>query len=280
MATTRSIRAGDVREILRLVNELHALPAANLAARKRHLLENLCRILGAKVGAVVSLADGHGPHWQFRSPVVVDYGWPSERERSALVAYRDEVVGEREVDGDPMEAMLKVPGQVVTRRRTDLHDDVAWYRRTFVNERRRPARVDDCLYTLFRLPGASMMVGLGLHRDWGDRRRFGRREADILQILNEHLEFLWRGDAPDETLHLAPRLRQTLVLLLRGHSEKETAARLNLSRNTVHKYVTALYRHLGVTTRAELMARHIVGGRAGFPDVTSDDAACNARRVN
>jgi DNA-binding NarL/FixJ family response regulator len=54
---------------------------------------------------------------------------------------------------------------------------------------------------------------------------------------------------------LSPRLRQTLVCLLDGSSEKEAAARLGLSPTTLHQYVTALYRHFGVRSRAQLLAR-------------------------
>lgn len=56
---------------------------------------------------------------------------------------------------------------------------------------------------------------------------------------------------------LSPRLRQTLDLLLRGLSEKQLAARLGLSRATVHEYITSLYRHFGVSGRAELMAYYV-----------------------
>jgi DNA-binding CsgD family transcriptional regulator len=52
-------------------------------------------------------------------------------------------------------------------------------------------------------------------------------------------------------------LRQTLDCLLEGDSEKQVAVRLGLSRLTVHQYVTSLYRHFGVSSRAELLARFI-----------------------
>ena len=53
------------------------------------------------------------------------------------------------------------------------------------------------------------------------------------------------------------RMRQTLERLLDGHSEKQVAAMLGLSPNTVHCYVKHLYSRFGVTTRAELMARFL-----------------------
>ena len=39
---------------------------------------------------------------------------------------------------------------------------------------------------------------------------------------------------------LPPRLRETLVLLLDGLSEKEAAVRMGISRHTVHSHVKAL----------------------------------------
>jgi DNA-binding NarL/FixJ family response regulator len=62
-----------------------------------------------------------------------------------------------------------------------------------------------------------------------------------------------RDPEPDPE-RLTPRLRQTLGCLLEGDSEKQVAARLGLSHATVHQYVTTLYRHFGVRSRAQLLA--------------------------
>lgn len=56
---------------------------------------------------------------------------------------------------------------------------------------------------------------------------------------------------------LSPRQRQTLAHLLNGDSEKQIAAKLALSRHTVHVYVKELYRHFGASSRAELLARWV-----------------------
>jgi DNA-binding CsgD family transcriptional regulator len=53
---------------------------------------------------------------------------------------------------------------------------------------------------------------------------------------------------------LAPRLRPVLDGLLAGRSEKEVAAACELSPHTVHEYVKAIYRRMGVNSRAELLA--------------------------
>lgn len=61
----------------------------------------------------------------------------------------------------------------------------------------------------------------------------------------------------DQKPDLPPRLIQTLELLLSGSSEKQVARKMNLSRHTVHGYVKSLYRHYRVSSRAELLARHL-----------------------
>jgi DNA-binding CsgD family transcriptional regulator len=68
-----------------------------------------------------------------------------------------------------------------------------------------------------------------------------------------------RGDAELAELNgeLSPRLEQTLGCLLAGASEKQVASHLKLSRHTVHVYVKALYRRYGVSSRAELLAKHL-----------------------
>jgi DNA-binding NarL/FixJ family response regulator len=64
---------------------------------------------------------------------------------------------------------------------------------------------------------------------------------------------------------LSPRLQQTLVCLLQGQSEKEAAASLQLSRATTHEYITLLYRHFGVRSRAQLLAS-VLQQLEGLPD--------------
>ncbi len=58
---------------------------------------------------------------------------------------------------------------------------------------------------------------------------------------------------------LSPRERQTLQYLLAGDSEKQVAAKLDISRHTVHIYVKTLYKHFGVNSRGELLAKCLRG---------------------
>ena len=54
---------------------------------------------------------------------------------------------------------------------------------------------------------------------------------------------------------MSPRLTQTLELLLEGLSEKQVAARLQISRHIAHDYVKRIYKIAAVSSRAELLAK-------------------------
>lgn len=68
----------------------------------------------------------------------------------------------------------------------------------------------------------------------------------------------WRLYVPDPAVDrlaaLSPRLRPVLDGLLAGDGAKQVARRTGQSHHTVREYIKALYRHLNVSTRGELMA--------------------------
>jgi DNA-binding CsgD family transcriptional regulator len=82
-------------------------------------------------------------------------------------------------------------------------------------------------------------------------------------------EFDWGGEWHDPSTATMPAEpaaapavstaeRRVLDLLAAGHTEKEVAARLGLSRYTVHDHVKRLYRAFGVNTRAQLLAAVLI----------------------
>lgn len=54
---------------------------------------------------------------------------------------------------------------------------------------------------------------------------------------------------------LPPHQRKVLLMLVTGRSEKQIAAELNLSTNTTHQYVTAIFRRFGVRNRPSLITK-------------------------
>ena len=55
-------------------------------------------------------------------------------------------------------------------------------------------------------------------------------------------------------------MRQTLGHLLTGDSEKQIAAKLEISQHTVHVYVKQLYKRFNANSRGELLAKFIPSG--------------------
>jgi DNA-binding CsgD family transcriptional regulator len=143
-----------------------------------------------------------------------------------------------------------------TRSRRQMVSDRVWYGSKHVNEGRRSSRVDDFIYSTCTLPVGGAHY-LGFHRAWGDRP-FPERAAKLVHLVHEELARLWLAAAANGTLDpfpgLTERQRQTLNLLLCGASEKEAARQIDVSPNTVHRFVVALHRHFRVSSRGELLA--------------------------
>jgi DNA-binding CsgD family transcriptional regulator len=75
-----------------------------------------------------------------------------------------------------------------------------------------------------------------------------------------------KSPAASEPLSAAfsPAQRRVVRLVLEGHSEKEVAKRLHLSRHTVHNHLQAIYALLGVHSRTELVSRLLREGKEQF----------------
>ncbi len=104
------------------------------------------------------------------------------------------------------------------------------------------------------------VVSLWLMRQRSERS-FSAREQSTLAFINAVLARLVGSRLATRSQvgrpELAPRVRQTLEALLEGDSEKQIAARFGLQRTTIHGYVRQLYKHYGVRSRGELMARFV-----------------------
>ena len=116
-----------------------------------------------------------------------------------------------------------------------------------------------------------------LHRAPGERE-FSTREQRLLNFFHGELGRLIGRSLVSATEpspeKLSPRLRQTLACLVEGDGEKQVAARLDLSHATTHQYVSTLYRHFGVRSRAQLLA-HIIKrmGRGEWRQFLSDGSS-------
>jgi DNA-binding CsgD family transcriptional regulator len=255
MGKSQRLRLSDVRGVFRLLGECRELGDDSLEWR-RHLLTRLCHSIGSSVGITTEagLAD---PRWPMKLQEPVDVGFTDSAERAVWLEFQRNPDNFR---NPLLSRILALPTRLSTLTREQVVEDRVWYRCAAFNDYFRRANHDDGLWSRLRLPGLNHVHMVTLHRRVGDRG-FGPRDRRLLHLL--HLELgplLGTALAPagePGPAGLPPRSRQTLESLLRGDSEKETARRLGLSVHTVHEYVTALYRHFGVCSRAELLARFV-----------------------
>ncbi|MBY0456286.1 MAG: helix-turn-helix transcriptional regulator [Gemmataceae bacterium] len=160
---------------------------------------------------------------------------------------------------DALFAPLKAATEahVVLSRRSGVPDAV-YHRGRMYTEYHEPVGVDATAVSVWGMPDNRVDM-FGLHREAGERDISGR-ELNLLRLFHAELgrligPVLVSADDPFSPSRLPPRVREALACLLEGDSEKQIALRMGLSRATVHQYVTALYRHYQVTSRAELLAR-------------------------
>ncbi|HEY7538855.1 MAG TPA: LuxR C-terminal-related transcriptional regulator [Methylomirabilota bacterium] len=250
MSKSDLLRVQDVRDAYRLVGDCRDL-GADPALWQTRLLEGVCQLLG-----VPAATGGEGlwirPHRPVEVLSAFDAGLDSRGREFYIAFHRD--LGPR---NDPMFGALQgVPGRLVVRTRRQLVSDVAWYRAA-AWEYRHPIGIDDQLTSIYQISDDGAVSVIALHRATGEHG-FSARAQRLMAFFHEELgRLIGRAlvsvtePGPDK---LAPRLRQTLACLLEGDSEKQVATRLGLSRATTHQYVTALYRHFMVRSRAQLLA--------------------------
>jgi DNA-binding CsgD family transcriptional regulator len=251
----------DVRALFQLLGELRELGQEPDQWRAR-LAIGLARLCGArlthatelKVRVVAATDATHCGHYV-----------ECLHERSEGLSAEQSTRFQRELldlpgEADPaFPAMVPLYGTSFTRRRQQLASDRDWYGSSAANDYFRRYDCDDYIKSMepVELPGGTQLLcGITLYRGWRERP-FSERERALVSLLHEQLAGDWREAhaGPPELRYMAPRLRQTCSLLMRGLSEKEVAAALDLSTHTVHQYVKELYRHMRVRSRGELHAR-------------------------
>lgn len=253
MPKSHRLRLVDVQAALRVVGECRDL-GYDPGGWRRHAAEGVAGLLGVRV-VTASECRWRRPGGRIVPIDFLQVGLtPAETDRYFLPFYRRGAP-----DDDVLFNHLKTTTEPhVVRGREGHIPDAAWYRGRMYTEYHEPVGLDYCAVSVWELPGDRVDM-LGLHRDAGDRD-FSAWELNLLRLFHAELgrhigPVLVSSDDPLSPARLSPRVREALDCLLEGDSEKQTAARMGLSRPTVHQYVTALYRHYRVASRAELLAR-------------------------
>lgn len=128
----------------------------------------------------------------------------------------------------------------------------------------RPEGIGD-QHTLWLDTGAGVHGYLSVFADTGEQvpDRVGTALTAMRPVLSNLLR-LQLSAAPDRHRHLpcdllSPAERRVHDLVVQGRSNRQVASTAGLSVHTVKKHLTRIYRTCGVTSRAELIARHVAG---------------------
>lgn len=268
MAKWDLLRFQDARAVYRVIGECRDL-AADPALWAEHAMRGACHLVGATAGTG---GEGLllGRHRKIVPLTPIQYGLDSNA-RTVLMEY----VADGAVASDPLVVAIdRAKGKLVTRTRTDIVRDRDYYRSRVFTDYLRRAEIGPRLASLYETQVDRSVNNIHLHRGPGERD-FSEREQQIVDHFHAELGPLIGhalvSEAEPRPDDLSPRLHQTLVCLLDGDSEKQVAARLHLSRTTVHQYVGNLYRHFGVRSRAQLMS-HAMKRIGSWQELTSQTA--------
>jgi DNA-binding CsgD family transcriptional regulator len=263
MSQSALLRVEDVRAIVRLVGECRDL-GDDPDAWQQHLFQSAARLIGA---SVVTAGDMIGRSGQpaYVTPLSV-WGWGNKVSQETWLAwvlpFKDDPTFSQGVMRY-MEHFREEDG--VARSRTDLLSGREW-EGSAEHQSCRMMGVDHMMGCFRMFSGAKdAFRALCVWRAPGERD-FTRRERVLLREVQAATVPLMGGPLarPGEPspADLPPRVRQVLRCLLEGDGDKQIAARLGLTRHTVNQYAKAIFRHFGVESRAELLARWV---RRGFP---------------
>lgn len=264
------------------------LSSADPRRRIREALGAMTRLTCAKVAACTSVRIGaRGPEF---IDVIEGGEWPPDARQSYMDYLSDEAAGDLFLAVTAQRTMQN-PGRIVSLRRRDAVDDATWYGSRHYTRYRGAVGFDDCVYTAVYWPEGvdgpaagsgeggeggggggegvriegmdaipGMMVGIGLHALTGSGRFVAEDRvlataalAGVMPLLTG----LLRGErvgAANLFARLTPRQREVVILLNEGMSTREIGRRLSLREGSVHTYVQAACRRLGVRGQVEAVA--------------------------
>jgi DNA-binding CsgD family transcriptional regulator len=242
------LRQDHVRKILQLYREAESIPPG--PDRKLHLVTGLERIVGGALAAQ-SVDEDFGPfrRGRIREYVKTQDGRGFDRLFESM--FRHGLT----IHPALRPLMQRFGGQVaLTARRRELVEDGGWYDDPFFQEHYRTTGLDDAVFSARQIrPGKVCRVSVV--RASGDRP-FSEEERNAVEFFHEQLEdFEQRTSARRAEPRLTPRERDVLRGLLDGSSEKQVAAELGISPQTVHGRVKSIYLAYGVTSRSELLVK-------------------------
>jgi DNA-binding CsgD family transcriptional regulator len=254
----------DVSGVIRLVREVCDL-WDDPGAWRQHLLRGACQLVNGHAGFM--LADRQAQRgWFGNVAVIAVVGLPAQLQ--TLVQPSISLLDQRQiadVSENLMPGMSALNAQMesqgwVTMSGSQISDPETYHASPMYQNLFKPLDWDDYVVSIRVVDVPARPEAISIDRPHG-AAPFGPREVALVKLLHDEIAPLVgvRLATEDQVCRdgLSRRLRETLSLLLEGRSEKQVASELKLGARTVHDYVTTLYGHFRVSSRAELLAYFI-----------------------
>ncbi len=240
----------DVRKIVHLLGGVIAT-SGDVHEKRRQLMDGLCGMIRASAW-VWAMSQFH-PDKPPSSLGFVHGGFDEDRFARYLAAINHP---EMEVVMRPSSLELQAKGTHLTRTRRQM-DPQFLLEKSAVREFWEKADIGDLMTSMRPMQdGGTSAIGIYRRRAQCD---FTERETKIAHIVLSEVPWLHFQAFPDqrsrEITSLYPRHRTVLNCLCEGWSRKKIAEHLGLSTNTIHGYSKAVFKHFGVHSQAELLAR-------------------------
>jgi len=248
--------ADEQLQIMRLLADVAALKG-DPSAQRQHLVDALNDLFHVRCGKFF-VADGFAPGKARSIRHQVLGRDPDPAFLRAAAGIGQEITPDTEPYGDHM---INDPTdlQSWSRARVLARPDARRkYAATLALE--DAAGVEDGMVAVYRAgPGNDRMIGVSFHRVRGEGKLRPVDHVLLAFTVSELRDLARRGHLPlaGPTPQLPPRLQQVLDRLLAGDGVKRIARHYGLSVWTVREHVQRLYRHFGVSSREELMARFV-----------------------
>lgn len=244
----------DVRAMVRLLGEVIAA-GGDISAKRRQLMDGLCRIVNANSWAwCMAEFDPKKPpsfigfeHGGFDEDRFGRYVKAMNHPEHGPITKRSSI--ELQEKGTHLTRTLRQIDPEMIFENSEI--GTVW------------AEADIGALILSQRPmKAGGVSGVAVYRSVGEPQ-FDARESRIVHIILSEVPWLHFNAFPDkasqEITRLQPRHRTILNLLGDGWPRKKIAAHLGISENTVHGYVKEIFKHFGVHSQSELLARFTKG---------------------
>lgn len=263
MPKSTRIRADDFRAIIDIVGECRDQGDDPVVWRK-HFFAKTAGLIGADIviGGELEVPPGGPP----KGSGSTDWGWEAGFDRLGWENAQREFATNPNYDPAMLSFLSKFTeaGGAASLARQQLATEREWYGALVFEVAHSVVGTDACLYCFAQLPSdRTALSGMIPSREAG-RRLFDERECQLAQELHSAILPLIGGPlarfnepSPSE---LPPRPRQVLKCLLEGDGDKQVARRLQISVHTVNQYKKAIYKHFGVASQPELLARWVRRG--------------------